>query len=98
MFSSRQAGAGDLPALRRIVSRLAERSGVDLAHPPSVRALIDGELSCDSISNRQAIADLRSALILLYRLQDSSSEDLGVHGLQRLWHAHQEFVARYGDS
>lgn len=98
MFSSRQAGAGDLPALRRIVLRLAEHCGVDLTHPPSRRALIDGELSCDSTSKRQAIADLRSALILLYRLQDSSSEDLGVHGLQRLWHAHQEFVARYGDS
>jgi hypothetical protein len=98
MYSPKQPGAGDLPALRRVVSRLAERSGVDLTHPPTLRALIDGELSCDSTGTRQAIADLRSALILLYRLQDSSSEDLGVQGLQRLWHAHQEFVARYGDS
>lgn len=60
--------------------------------------MIDGELSCDSAGNRQAMDDLRAALILLYRLQDSCSEDIGINGLQRLWHTHQEFVARYGDS
>jgi len=84
--------------LRRIVSRHAERSGVDLTHAPSLSALIDGELSCDSAGNRQAIADLRAALVLLYRLQDRCSEDIGIIGLQRLWHTHQEFVALHGES
>jgi hypothetical protein len=34
-------------------------------------------------------------MILLYRLEASSSEDLGVEGLRRLWRQHGEILARF---
>ena len=44
----------------------------------------------------QVCQELRAMMILLYRLEASSSEDLGVEGLRRLWHQHGEIMARYG--
>jgi len=35
-------------------------------------------------------------LILLFRLETSSSEDLGVDGLRRLWRQHSEILGRFG--
>lgn len=34
-------------------------------------------------------------LVLLYRLEGSSSEDLGFDGMRKLWRQHSETLARF---
>lgn len=87
----------DMQALRRLIAHLAPQCGLDLANRSAVRHFLDH----DSASNRSEAIDpllcheLRAMLILLYRLEGSSSEDLGVEGLRRLWRQHGEFLARF---
>jgi hypothetical protein len=63
----------------------------------SIRHFLDNDLAT-SQSERidpQICQELRAMLILLFRLEASSSEDLGVEGLRRLWRQHSEIMARY---
>lgn len=39
--------------------------------------------------------DLSNMLRLLFRLEGSSSEDLGIYGLCRLWERHREILKRF---
>lgn len=87
----------EMQALRRLIAQLAPQCGVDLGNRSSVRQFLDA----DSASTRsesidpQICQELRAMMILLYRLEASSSEDLGVEGLHRLWRQHGEIMARF---
>lgn len=87
----------DIQALRRLITQLAPQCGLDLSNRLAVRRFLDD----DQIAGRsesidpQICQELRAMLILLYRLEASSSEDLGVEGLRRLWHQYSEILARF---
>lgn len=87
----------DMQALRRLIVRLAPQCGVELGNRSSIRHFLDGDsAACRSESiDPQLCQELRSMMILLYRLEASSSEDLGVEGLRRLWRQHGEILARF---
>lgn len=87
----------DIQALHHLIAHLAPQCGLDLANRSSVRNFLDRD-SASSHSEAidpQLCNELRAMLILLYRLEGSSSEDLGVEGLRRLWHQHGEILARF---
>lgn len=98
-MTTAHSSAEDIQALRRLIVQLAPQCGLDLNNRAAVRQFLDGEqdkLRSESI-NPQRCHELRTMLILLYRLEASSSEDLGVEGLRRLWHQHGEILARFKD-
>lgn len=90
----------DMQALRRLIAQFAPQCDLDLSDRSAVRRFLDD----DQMNNRSERIDpkicveLRAMLILLYRLEASSSEDLGVEGLRRLWHQHSETIARFQDA
>lgn len=87
----------DIQALRGLITQLAEQCGLDLGNRGEVRRFLDNEsVTCHRESiNPQISQELRNMLVLLYRLEASSSEDLGVEGLRRLWRQHRETLARF---
>jgi hypothetical protein len=87
----------DILALRRVIAHLADRCDLDLADPIAVRHFLDGDSSHGKASARQhqVCEELRAMLTLLFRLEASSSEDLGITGLHRLWMQHSEILARF---
>ena len=87
----------DIQALRRIIAQLAERCSVDLTDRETLRRLLDGDFSDDqpALGGYQDRRDLSAMLTLLFRLEASSSEDLGITGLRRLWHEHARMLARF---
>ena len=87
----------DILALRRVIAHLADRCDLDLADPYAVRNFLDGGSSHDQESAREHrdSDELRAMLTLLFRLEASSSEDLGIAGLHRLWMQHSEILARF---
>ena len=89
--------AEDILALRRVIAHLAERCELDLSDPYAVRHFLDADSSHDqeSVRAHQDGAELRAMLTLLFRLEASSSEDLGNDGLHRLWMQHSEILARF---
>lgn len=87
----------DILALRRVIANLADHCDLDLADPFAVRHFLDGD-SCHgkgSARQHQVCEELRAMLTLLFRLEASSSEDLGISGLHRLWMQHSEILARF---
>lgn len=84
-------------ALRRLISELAPRCGLDLTDRAAIRHFLDGNspLSRGESIDPQICQEVRTMLILLFRLEGSSSEDLGFDGLRRLWHQHSEILARF---
>ena len=89
--------AEDILALRRVIAHLADRCELDLADPYAVRHFLDGDSSQGQASKHehQDCDELRAMLTLLFRLEASSSEDLGIAGLHRLWMQHSEILARF---
>jgi len=88
----------DMQALRRLIAQFAPQCGIDLGNRASIRHFLDNDLAAshsESIDPR-ICQELRTMMILLFRLEASSSEDLGVEGLRRLWHQHSEIMTRYG--
>lgn len=87
----------DILALRQVITHLAERCDLDLADPYAVRHFLDADSSHEPASARehQDSDELRAMLTLLFRLEASSSEDLGIAGLHRLWMQHSEILARF---
>lgn len=83
----------DLQALRRLIARLAPPCGLDLSDKSAVRRFLDGAQAPGGAA--EADQELRAMLILLFRLETCSSEDLGFAGLRRLWQEHSETLARY---
>ncbi|MDP3538850.1 MAG: hypothetical protein Q8S26_09115 [Azonexus sp.] len=87
----------ELLILRQLICQLAPQCGLDLGNRASVRSFLDQDAAAsrsESIDPKLC-QELRAMLILLYRLEASSSEDLGVEGLRRLWHQHGEIIARF---
>ena len=87
----------DLLALRRVIAQHAERCGLDLTDPLAVRQILDGDCSpCQTPAHApQGCHELPAMLTLLFRLEASSSEDLGISGLRRLWRQHGEILSRF---
>ena len=56
----------------------------------------DGDFRAAKVptGDRQKAQELSAMLTLLLRLEASSSEDLGIAGLHRLWHEHGKILAR----
>ncbi|MBS1229076.1 MAG: hypothetical protein H6R17_2353 [Proteobacteria bacterium] len=87
----------DILALRRAIAQLAARCRVDLTDRTALRRVLDGDFCAgqSAQSDHQDLRDLSAMLTLLFRLEASSSEDLGITGLHRLWHQHGRMLARF---
>ena len=87
----------ELLPLRRMIVRLADRCGLDLADSSAIRRFLDGDFSqCEAPDwDSNSCRDLHSMITLLFRLEASSSEDLGINGLHRLWSRHSEILAGF---
>ena len=86
-----------LLALRSLITQLAGQCGLDLTDKAAVRHFLDSEVSSGrgALPDAPVGPDLRAMLILLFRLEASSSEDLGFEGMRRLWLQHSEILARF---
>lgn len=84
-----------LRALRRLIAELANRCAIDLNDSDGIRKLLHHPVESERI-DPQAVIELRNMLILLFRLEASSSEDIGIDGLRKLWHQYSETLARHG--
>lgn len=85
----------ELESLRRLISELAEQCQLDLSNKSALRHFLDGAPTAAPPAEAQTTQELRAMLILLFRLEASSSEDLGYAGLRQLWHQHSETLARH---
>jgi|GEM_PF-4901962 hypothetical protein len=87
----------ELLALRRLIAQLAEQCGLALSDKAAVRSFLDNDPAlCPTLrADSNTDQELRTMLILLFRLEASSSEDLGFEGLRRLWLQHSETLARH---
>lgn len=85
----------DLVPLRRMIVRLAKRCGLDLADSSAVRRFLDSDFSqCTAPDwDLNSCHDLHSMITLLFRLEASTSEDIGIDGLHSLWRQHNEILA-----
>ena len=90
-------GSEDIQALRRIIAQLADHCGINLTDSATLGRLLDGDFSDGPtpLGGHQDRRDLSAMLTLLFRLEASSSEDLGITGLRRLWHEHAKILARF---
>lgn len=84
----------ELRSLRRLIAERAAECGVDLDEPAAIRRLLCQTIDPERAA-QQPIGELRAMLVLLYRLEDSSSEDIGIDGLQHLWRQHGEIIAAH---
>lgn len=82
-------------ALRHLIRDLAPLCGLDLDDRHSVRQFLDPTKLAGEGTDPELHAELRAMLILLFRLEGSSSEDLGFHGIRNLWRQHDETLARF---
>lgn len=87
----------ELEALRRLIVQLAAQCNLDLRNRAAIRHFLDGsqETRLSESVDPQLCHELRAMLVLLYRLEGSSSEDLGFDGMRRLWRQHSETLARF---
>lgn len=94
MAHSELHSGDDLRVLRFHVGRLAMICELDLGRGETVAQLLEGDhVACHS--HRREAELLRALLILLYRLEASVSEDLGIAGLTKLWREHDDLLARH---
>ncbi len=87
--------ADDLLALRTEIGRLAMACDLDISRDDNISRLLAGDYSLCHKHGRQAEL-LRALLVLLYRLETSVSEDLGIDGLVKLWQEHNGLLALHG--
>lgn len=85
----------NLQALRHLIRDLAPRCGFNLDDRNSIREFLDNRNNYAECLYPWLCAELRAMLILLFRLEASTSEDLGFHGMRKLWHQHDETLARF---
>ena len=85
----------DLLPLRSMIVRLAMRCRLDLADSSAIRRFLDSDYSqCEAPDwDTNSCRDLHSMITLLFRLEASSSEDIGIDGLCSLWRQHNEILA-----
>lgn len=87
----------ELLALRRLIAELAGQCDLDLRNRVAIRHFLDDSPAAarSKSIDPQLCHELRAMLVLLYRLEGSSSEDLGFDGMRRLWRQHSETLARF---
>jgi hypothetical protein len=87
----------DLLPLRRMIVRLANRCRLDLADSSAIRRFLDSDYSqCEAPDwDINSCRDLHSMITLLFRLEASTSEDIGINGLHSLWRQHHEILAGF---
>ena len=87
----------ELLPLRQMIVHLADCCALDLADRSAIRHFLDEDFSdCQANhQDRHSRQELQSMIILLFRLEASSSEDIGISGLHELWHQHSEIVTRF---
>lgn len=90
LAASRPLPGEELLALRRLIAEQASHCQLDLNNRIAIRHFLDSD------QPSPAGQELRAMLVLLLRLETSSSEDLGIDGLRRLWHQHSEIISRFG--
>lgn len=90
LTTARPLPGEELLTLRRLIAEQASHCQLDLNNRIAIRHFLDNEQP--SVAGQE----LRAMLILLFRLETSSSEDLGVDGLRRLWRQHSEILGRFG--
>jgi hypothetical protein len=88
----------DLGPLRRMIARLANRCELDLHDSAALKRFLEGDFSRCKTSDwdLRCCQDLHSLIILLFRLEASTSEDLGISGLYGLWNRQSQLLARIG--
>ncbi|TXT40286.1 MAG: hypothetical protein FD135_1418 [Comamonadaceae bacterium] len=88
--------SNDLVALQRLIQQLAQRCGFDLNNRVEVQRLLDGDFSryATPDGDRASYQELRTMLTLQLRLETSSGEDIGIHGLNFLWHQCSDILKR----
>lgn len=88
----------DLQALRRLIEEVARQYRIDLLDRSVIARIMDGDKAIVQATGiePELYEDLSSMLRLLVRIECSSSEDLGVSGMCRLWERHREFLRRFG--
>ena len=95
MMLSELHSGDDLLALRTHIGRMAIVCGVDISRDDNVGRLLAGDFSQCLWHGREEEV-LRALLVLLYRLETSISDDLGVDGLLDLWRTHDDSLTRHG--
>lgn len=90
----------DILALRRLIEDIAKLYSIDLTDKAVIRRILDGDLShiqtnAGLSSGASLCEELPAMLRLLFRLEASSSEDLGISGLRQLWSQHRDTLARF---
>ncbi len=85
----------NMRSLQQLIGQLADQCGVNLGERQAVRRLLDlsGPQSAPAVAR-----ELRSLLILRYRLEASCSEDLGYEGMNGLWQQLDDTLRRHRDS
>jgi len=95
MSHSELHSGDDLLALRTHIGRMAIVCGVDISRDENVGRILAGDFSQCSGHGREA-GVLRALLVLLYRLETSVSEDIGIDGLVSLWQQHSALLVQHG--
>lgn len=91
-------GPEELQSLRQLIERLAPQCALDLKDRSAVRHFLEGHASsCSESIDPRLCDELRNMLILLFRLEGSSSEDIGFSGMRRLWQRHDDILTRFAD-
>ena len=93
----------DILALRHLIEHIASIHSLDLTDKAVVTRILDGDMShcrlntgSSGCSSNDALSEeLPTMLRLLFRLEASSSEDLGNSGLRKLWSQYREILARF---
>jgi hypothetical protein len=77
----------DLDELARAIQQLALHCSLDLNNALEVRRFREGDFSLEQALSRDfsTCQELRTMLTLQLRLEASSSEDIGIDGLNFLW-------------
>jgi hypothetical protein len=87
----------ELAELDQAVQQLAQLCRLDLNNELAVRRFRDGDFSLKLESNRvfSSCQELRTMLTLQLRLEASSSEDIGIDGLNFLWNQCSNILKRF---
>lgn len=98
-FSNQQtcANSEELQALRHLIEDLARQYRIDLSDRTVLGGIMDGDpaaVRASGISSQQ-LEELSAMLRLLFRLEHSSSEDMGFPGLCRLWEVLHGILRRF---
>lgn len=87
----------ELQALRQLIEDIARQYRLDLSDRAVLPGIMDGDpaaVRASGISSQQ-LEELSAMLRLLLRLEHSSSEDMGFHGLCRLWEILRGILERF---